>query len=224
VHRAYRRIMTELLDAVASAEIASGEWLPRVDEIAARHACSAGAAREAVRALEERRVVSVHAGQGQQVRTAEHWDLLDPDVAAAVLIRHRRLPFVSDAVEAMRLVETQAGLLAARSARRGDVLLLREHVARMATAAGNAGGEFADAESSFHRALMWISGNRFLAAMLESLHPVLAQARRRLAADRDPAAVTLHERIVAALAENDETATAAAVDDYGRHMASWLRA
>jgi DNA-binding FadR family transcriptional regulator len=84
------------------------------------------------------------------------------------------------------------------------------------------GERFADAEASFHRTLMLVSGNRFLAGILEPVHGPLARARRARALDRDPVVIRLHDRIVAALTARDATATAAAVDDYGRHLAGWL--
>ena len=86
------------------------------------------------------------------------------------------------------------------------------------------GDEFTAAESEFHRTVLLLARNRFLASALEQLHPVIARARHIRAADRDPSVIVLHERIVSAFAHRDGTAAAAAVDDYGRHLASWLRA
>ncbi len=219
MERAYRRIMADLLDDIAAGEIAAAAWLPRVEEIAARHACGPCVAREAIRALEERNVIVVHAGQGQQVLPADRWSVLDRDVAEAVLLRHRDTALLREAVEALRLVETQAGMLAARRLREGDLRLLAETIERM-----RAGDErFAEADTDFHRTLVLLARNRYLADALGSLHAVLAQVRRATAPERDGAVVALNERIVAALEERDATATAAAVDDYGRHLASWLR-
>jgi DNA-binding FadR family transcriptional regulator len=111
----------------------------------------------------------------------------------------------------------------------GDLVLLEQTLDEMrdASRGGNGTGHrddrFAAAEADFHRALVRIAGNRFLASALEPLHQVIATARRRRAADRDPSVIVQHERIVAALRHRDGTAAAAAVDDYGRHLASWLR-
>ena len=230
MERVYRRIMSELLDDIVSGEIAAGDSLPRVEDIAARHACSPSVAREAIRALEERQMVEVQPGQGQKVLASDHWAVLDRDVAEAALLRHRDTQLLAEAIEALRLIETQAGVLAARKVREGDLRLLRETIEQMRAAsrgsngAADPTGGFADADATFHRTLILIAGNRFLAGALEFLHPVLARAREQSAAERDPVVVRLNERILAALAERDATATAAAVDDYGRHLAGWLRA
>jgi DNA-binding FadR family transcriptional regulator len=227
--RVYRRIMCELLDDVVTGALPAASWLPQVADIAARHACSPNAAREAIRALEERRIVEVHAGQGQQVLGSEHWALLDRDVAEAALLRHRDPQLVREAVEALRLFEVQAAMLAARRATAGDVTMLERILDQMrrSSRGGNGAGTgdeaFAEAEAAFHRALVSISGNRFLVSALDALYATLARARRRWAADRDPLVIRLHEGIVAALAAGDATAAAAAVESYGKHLASWLR-
>ena len=95
--------------------------------------------------------------------------------------------------------------------------------ARGANGASTRDQRFVVAEADFHRTLMMLTGNRFLASSIEDLHAVLARVRRRHAPDRDPLVIVLHERIVAALRERDATAAAAATDDYARHLASWLR-
>jgi GntR family transcriptional repressor for pyruvate dehydrogenase complex len=229
--RVYRRIMSELLDEIVTGTLPAASWLPRVEDIAARHACSPTAAREAIRALEERRVVEVHAGQGQQVLGDDRWALLDRDVAEAALLRHRDPRLVREAVEALRLLEVQAAMLAARRVTDGDLGMLEGTLEQMRASSrggnGAAGGRdeaFADAEAAFHRTLIAIAGNRFLVSALDPLHPTLALARRRSAADRDPIVVRLHEGILAALAERDAAAVAAAVESYAKHLASWLRA
>lgn len=210
--------MLELLDDIVAGSIPAASWLPRVEDIAARHAASPAAAREAIRALEERGVVEVHQGRGQRVLPADRWDLLDPDVTEAVILRHRDIRLLRDAVQAFTVVEIQAARAALRRQRAGDVRYLGELLDRMRRAEG-----FTDAEAEFHRTLVGGSGNRWLPSMVRELHATLARLRRRMAPDRDHAVVQLHEQILAAVEARDDTAVAKALDDYGRHLASWLR-
>src|SRR4051794_30882477 len=220
--RLYQRIVTELLDEIVAGRIAAGEPLPKVDDIAARHACSPTAAREAIRALEERRVVAVRAGK--EVLPDDRWRMLDHDVAEATLLRHADQRLLREAVDFLRLVEARAATLAARKLTDGDVAMLAQLLDGMRAASRDgAGDRFEDAEAEFHRTLILLARNRFLAGALEALYPVVARVRRRRAADRDPAVIMLHERIVTALAQRDGALAAAAADDYGRHLASWLR-
>jgi DNA-binding FadR family transcriptional regulator len=222
MRRRYRTVMQALLGEVVRGELRAAAWLPHEREIADRFACSRAVAREAVRALEERRIVTVRPGGGQQVLADDRWNLLDRDVASAALLETRDLPLLREAVEALRLVETAAAMLAARRAGAGDVALLAETVERLNDAAGD--DDFVEAEAAFHRTLALTSGNRYLACMLESLHPVLATLRRQRAPERDRVVVLLHARMVAALRARDATAAAAAVEDYTRRLAGWLRA
>lgn len=230
MERVYRRIMSELLDDIVTGTLAAGAWLPKVEDIAARHACSLTAAREAIRALEERRVIEVHAGQGQQVLDADHWALLDHDVAEAALLRHRDPRLLREAVDMVRLFETEAARLAVRRISDGDLQLLDGTLEQMRAAsrggngARNLDSRFADAEAEFHRTLILIAANRFVASALTALQPVLARVRRERAADRDPIVIRLHETIVAALAARDEAATAAAISRYWEQLGGWLRA
>jgi GntR family transcriptional regulator, transcriptional repressor for pyruvate dehydrogenase complex len=227
----YRRIATELLREVVSGRWAAGSALPAVPEIAGRFACSPATAREAIRALEERGIVEVRPGHGQQVLPSDRWNLLDHDVAAALLLPAAGArDLIAQAADAHRVVVTEAAILAARRVRPRDVELLHHQLERMRAARG-AGGPgvpgqrdaFAEAEAAFHRTLMLLSGNPVMAAMVASLHPLLAGARRRHAPDRDAAAVRLAERIVAALTARDPAASAAAVDEYGRRLERWIR-
>lgn len=214
--RRYRQVMSELLDGVVSGEFPAETWMPGVEVIAADRACSVAAAREALRALEERRVVEVVHGRGPRVRADDRWDLLDGDVANAVLFERPARSFLADAVEAFRLVETQAAMLAARRAAPGDVRLISGVLDRMRD------GGSTRAEVDFHRTLALVANNRFVASMLETLPAVLVAARRRRSPGRDAMAVRLLARVVPALRETDPTAAAAAIEDYGRRLPGWL--
>jgi DNA-binding FadR family transcriptional regulator len=229
MERLYRRVATELLREVVSGRRAAASALPTVPELAAHFACSPATAREAIRALEERGIVDVSPGHGQQVLPVDRWDLLDGDVAAALLVAPDGRELIGQAADAMRVVERQAASLAAQRVRPGDVELLTDDLERMRAA--SLGGRrrpgdddpFAVAEAAFHRTLTLLSGNRVMAAMLAALHPLLAHARRRYAPERDAAAIRLAEGIVAALTARDAIATSAAVDEYGRRLAAWIR-
>jgi DNA-binding FadR family transcriptional regulator len=229
MERVYQRILVDLLDDIVTGRIRAGGSLPTVSDIAARHACSPGAAREAVRALEERQVVAVRAGRGQTVLGPDEWALLDREVSEAALLRHRDPPLLREAIDALTSFEIQGVLLAAAKVTRGDLTLLAQTLDRMRELAGGGNGtrdpaeRFANEEANFHRTLMLMSGNRFVASALEFLHPAIARARSRTAPHRDPVVIRAHEVLMAALVERDGTAAAAAIERYGRQLASWLR-
>ena len=227
--RTYQPIMKQLLGEVVSGAIPAGSWLPRVEDIAARHVTSTGPVREAIRALAERGIVDVHAGRGQVVLDSDHWALLDRDVLEAALLRHRDPRLLREAIDTLRLFEVQGALLAAGRVERGDLDELEQILDQMRAASrgGNGahsrGDRFVEAETTFHHILMASTGNRVLVSALRFLHPTLARVRCESSANRDDAVVSLHEAMHAALAAHDPAAAAAAMESYGKHLASWLR-
>lgn len=220
--RMYQQVMDELLDAVVTGRYAAASWLPSIEELAASHGRSLATVRDAIRALEERGLLAVVHGRGLQVLADDRWALLDRDVATALLVTHPSRSTLAEAAEALRLVEVQAAILAAERACPGDAGMLDAALERM-RAAGTNGRAYVEAESDFHRAVALISGNRFLASMLETLPTLLAAARRERAPDRNALAIMLLERVAVAIRHEDPQAAAAAAEDYGTRLASWLR-
>jgi DNA-binding FadR family transcriptional regulator len=212
-----------------SNEIPNADWLPRIDDIAARYVCAPSVAREAVRALAERGIVHERRGRRHQVNDAAAWNLLDRDVANAILLDHPTSEMVRDAVEAVKLVQTQAAVLAAERSLSGDVKLLdawidwmRDAVAgRRTTSDGD--DAFVVGEAHFNDTVTRLSNNRYLVPMLSTLHPVLATARRLRVPERDEAVIRLSETIVAGIAAGDPAAAAAAIETWGARLASWLK-
>jgi GntR family transcriptional regulator, galactonate operon transcriptional repressor len=229
MERVYQRILSDLLDDIVAGAIPLGATLPKAGDIAGRHACSIGAAREAIRALEERRVIAVRAGRGQTLLGPDEWNLLDREICEATLLRRRDPGLLREAVEALTRYETQGVLVAVPRVTNGDLTLLEQTLDRMRELARGANGtrdpaeRFAEEEAKFHRSLMVTSGNRFMASALEALHSTLALTRSRHAPERDPAVIRAHETLMAGLAERDVSAVAAAIERYGRQLLTWLR-
>jgi GntR family transcriptional repressor for pyruvate dehydrogenase complex len=64
--------------------------LPREVDLAAEFDVSRGVARETIRAMEERGLISVKHGKGATVNEPDGWDVFDPDVLAAMLSSDRQ--------------------------------------------------------------------------------------------------------------------------------------
>ena len=218
--------MLDLLEAIVGDGIEGDGSLPEAGELAARYSADRESAVRAIDGLTSRGLAETSA-ETTRVLPPDRWRLLDRDVAAAVLVEHPAPSYTLEAVEAYRLLAREAGRLAAQQARRGDVRSLAGYLDHMKASDLNGGGmvapeRFVDAETWFHRTLMLISGNRFLAAMVEPLHPALAEARRRRAPEHDAETVRAHERILNAVREADGEAAFVAIDRYGLQLAHWL--
>jgi DNA-binding FadR family transcriptional regulator len=219
--RRYREVALTLLHEIVDGSPAQFDWLPREAELEARFGCSRQVVREAIRWLEERRLVGVRSAQGQQVLSDEGWDLLDPVVLELVLRgRDADRSLMRETIEAVRTIEVEAGRLATARARDRDFEVLAGELARMHRA--EEPEEFVDAQATFHHSLVLVAGNRVLAQVAEPLHRTLARLRHERAPDRIAGVRRQHERILAALRARDPTATTGALDELGDQLARWL--
>ena len=220
--RLHRTLLRALVADIASGALPEGARLPRELELAEAFGVSRGVARECLRSLEERGLVRVKHGSGATVRPASEWDMLNPDVIAAVLQGEQGAQLLGDYLECRRLLEIEAAGLAARRATQADLVALAEALERMtAAAAQTAGGpsaedRFHDADVAFHRAVIHATGNHALGRMTEPVHRALAAARRPLARPEHRLERSLpeHRRILAAIADRDSEAAREAMRDH----------
>ncbi len=220
--RLHRTLLRALVADIAGGALPEGARLPRELELAEAFGVSRGVARECLRSLEERGLVTVKHGSGATVRPASEWDMLNPDVIAAVLQGERGARLLGDYLECRRLLEIEAAALAAQRATRGDLVTLAEALERMSAAAvQTAGGpsaedRFHDADVAFHRAVIHATGNHALGRMTEPVHRALAAARRPLARPEHRLERSLpeHRRILAAIADRDPDAAREAMREH----------
>jgi DNA-binding FadR family transcriptional regulator len=228
--RRYSDVMGDLLVAVVRGRFPEGEWLPNETELRETLGCGRGTLREALRGLQERGLIMVHAGRGQEVLQREYWDTRDPDVLRACIASGPERTLLVETIDARTVVEEAAARLAVEHATDADLDQLAALAAEMdlalepsAPRTFNAHDPLVDAETWFHRTLALLSGNAQLAKLVEPLHAVIALERRQRAADRDSAVVRHHRHILEGLSSRDEELAAGAVATYARQLRRWTR-
>jgi DNA-binding FadR family transcriptional regulator len=163
--RRHQDVVEALLDRIVAGEFTPGDRLPKEVVVAEQYGVNRGTAREALRALEERRVAIVRHGRGSIVQPHGSWNVLDPTVASALLTARGRAGFGREIDYARYTVEPELAALAA------------EHASRVDRAAlGRATSEDAPA-GAFIAELGRIARNRPLASVavaLRQLAPVAA--------------------------------------------------
>ena len=164
--RLHREIMELLLGRIAAGTYPAGSMLPKEQQLAAELDVSRGVVRECIRALEERGVVRVRHGRGATVLPARAWDVLDPDVFAAVHGAPGGRRLVGEAAEARAIVLGEAAALAAGRGRPDALRTLSAAVDTIETAPDELVGA---AALEFERALADASGNRLLARVAAAL-------------------------------------------------------
>ena len=209
--RLHTGAMRVLIGEIASGHYPEGELLPREVDLAQRFDVSRNVARECIRGLEERGLVSVRHGRGARVRPEHEWDRFDQDVLAALLGGPRAADVIAEYLECRRILEVEAAGLAAERADEDAVARLGEAFGAMRlTAEGaksNPAGEqlYREADVAFHRAVVQAAGNPVLGRMTEPIHRALSAtfgtlARPRMRFERG---LPEHERILNAVRGGD---------------------
>jgi DNA-binding FadR family transcriptional regulator len=226
--RLHRSSMTTLIAEITGGKLAEGELLPREVDLAARFGVSRGVARECIRALEERGLVTVKHGRGASVAPSAGWDIFDADVLGALLVGPAGAGLIAEAIECREILEVEAAALAAERASAEDLRALADAYARMAACAGRArrspafADELYEADVAFHQAIARAARNRPLGHMLEPIHGAIAAASRALL--ETPDAPAAYQHILSAIAGRDPEAARAAMRSYLTELSRSLRA
>src|SRR3954468_12779564 len=110
--RLHEHLMRVLIADIVGSQVMPGEALPRETDLAAQFGVSRGVARECVRGLEERGLVTVKHGRGATVLDSARWRVLDPDVLRALLASSRGTEVLAEYLECRRILEIEAAGLA----------------------------------------------------------------------------------------------------------------
>jgi DNA-binding FadR family transcriptional regulator len=227
--RKHRDVMRLLIADIVSGERPAGEMLPREVDLAAEFEVSRGVARETIRAMEERGLISVKHGKGATINEPAGWDVLDPDVLAATLESDRGSEVLAEYLECRRILEVEAAGLAAERAGKRDVAELAEAMERMEATAARppsqaAEERFHEADIAFHQAVIAATGNGALGGLVDRLQSVLLMARLPLARPehRQERALGEHRRILAAVAAGDSPEARQAMSDHLDTVAGYL--
>src|SRR5512133_4121111 len=133
--RKHRDVMRIIISEIVSGTRAPGDMLPKEVDLAAEFDVSRGVARETIRALEERDLISVRHGKGATVNDPSTWDVFDPNVLAATLESGRAADVLAEYLECRRILEVEAAGMAAERAKKRDVGRLTAALSRMEDAA-----------------------------------------------------------------------------------------
>jgi GntR family transcriptional repressor for pyruvate dehydrogenase complex len=227
--RLHRDAMKSLTNQIVSGALEPGAMLQREVDLAEQFQISRGVARETIRALEERGLVSVRHGRGATVNEPEQWDTFDPDVLAAMLATEHGTRTLRDFVECRRILEVAAVGIAAERATAAQVKALRVALRNMELATALAGSDaterlFHEADIAFHQAVMAATDNRALGVLTERIHSALLVARYPLARPeyRVTRALPEHRRILDAIVAHDPDAARQAMNAHLDTVASYL--
>lgn len=201
-------------------ELRPGDRLPPEKELSEKLGLSRSSLREAVKALELIRVLDVRRGDGTYVTSLEPRLLLE---AMTFVVDLHEDSSVLDLFEVRRILEPAASALATHKANEEDLEKLR---AMMSEVHGQTPVDSLVAHDiAFHGFISELSGNSYLASILESLSSSTLRARIwRGLTEEDAVARTLaeHAAIVDAMAARDPDLVRSWVTVHVGGVARWL--
>ena len=155
---------------VIGAYEASG--FPTEAELCVAHGASRTVAREAVKMLTAKGLLTSRPRQGTRVEAVNSWNLLDPDVTRWMTERPYSHKIYRDLTEVRLAIEPIAASLAAKRASRADIMAIRAGLHGMRDDCDD--HELALlADIDFHVAILKASGNPFIIQLKELIHTAL---------------------------------------------------
>lgn len=164
-----------LLETLGQAIVAGdydGQAFPTEGELATRHGASRTVAREAVKMLAAKGLLTSRPRQGTRVQPVASWNLLDPDVTRWMTERPFSPRIYRDYTEVRLAVEPIAARLAAVRATVADLAVIGQALQTMTDEAGDHARALL-ADIDFHVAILKAAGNPFLLQMRELIQTAL---------------------------------------------------
>jgi GntR family transcriptional repressor for pyruvate dehydrogenase complex len=206
---------------IVSGELSPGARLPPEKELAERLGLSRNSMREAVKALEVIRVLDVRRGDGTYVTSLEPHLLLE--AISFVVDMHDNASMLE--IFAVRsMLESQAAGLAAALGNEADIQSLRSELSSVGTTVTVE--ELVEHDIRFHREIARMSGNTYLASLIESLSSQTVRARVWRGITEDGAVertLSEHHAIASAIAHHDPALASSLATAHIAGVERWLR-
>lgn len=145
---------------------------PTEAELALKHSASRTVAREAVKMLAAKGLLTSRPRQGTRVESVANWNLLDPDVTRWMQERPFTSKVYRDYTEVRLAIEPVAAALAAKRASKADIAAIGKALDIMNNEAAHHDVALL-ADIDFHVAILKASGNPFLIQLKELVETAL---------------------------------------------------
>ncbi len=201
--RLYEKIVEQIEAQVLKGELHYGDRLPTERELAEKFGVSRTAVREAVKALQEKGLVTSHPGRGTFITNGASRAVRD---SLGFMMKIGSTEGSDNLVETRGILEPEIAALAAERATDQDIATLRECVATM-DAALNDADAFIEADLNFHLALARATQNALIPTLIDPIVGLLREHRKRIfLAHGAPRGQYHHKRILQAVIRHDPAA------------------
>lgn len=216
-------VVQDLVDRIVGGQYPEGTNLPIEPELCEMFAVSNTVIREAVKAIEAMRLVSVRQGRGTTVRPVADWDLVNTIVLSAMIAHDAESSILDDATDVRVALEGQMAGQAAAHATEDAVEEMRQLLETLHQEVDDP-ARFLIVDVAFHEVVMTASRNRLGRAVIRTIGAEASRSSRYMG---DPSPQDLvesnkgHDAVFEAIVAGDADAAAKAM---GEHIyTSWLR-
>ncbi|MFD5214461.1 FadR/GntR family transcriptional regulator [Microbacterium sp. NPDC058345] len=207
---------------IVSGELGPGDRLPPEKELSERLGLSRNSMREAVKALEVIRVLDVRRGDGTYVTSLEPHLLLE---AISFVVDMHDDDSLLELFAVRRMLESQATGLAAGNASDDEAQALLDEIDSVDPGSVSIDDLVAH-DVRFHREIVRLTGNDYLASLIESLSSQTIRARVwRGLTEQGASERTLseHRAIAEAIADHDSALATSLATAHVAGVERWLR-
>jgi GntR family transcriptional regulator, transcriptional repressor for pyruvate dehydrogenase complex len=213
--------ITRIKDMIVRRELLPGSRLPPEKELAERLGLSRSSMREAVKALEVIRVLDVRRGDGTYVTSLEPRLLLE---AISFVVDLHDDSSMLELFSVRRVLESHATGLAAQRASDDDIERLRIELGAVESETDIEA--LVEHDVRFHTGIAALTGNGYLAGLLDSLTSQTTRARVWRGLTQEGAAqrtLDEHRAILEAIADHDVSLAMSAAQVHIFGIEGWLR-
>jgi GntR family galactonate operon transcriptional repressor len=216
-------VVRDLVDRIVAGEYPEGTNLPIEPELCDMFAVSNTVIREAVKAIEAMRLISIKQGRGTTVRPIADWDLVNTVVLSAMIAHDAESSILDDATDVRVALEGQMAGQAATHAGAAAVEEMRQLLETLHQEIDDP-GRFLIADVAFHEVVMTASKNRLGRAVIRTIGAEASRSSRYMG---DPSPDDLfesnkgHDAVFEAIVAHDPETAAKAMGDH--IYTSWLR-
>ena len=206
--RLYEKIVERIQSQIVEGKLNPGDRLPTERELAEKFHVSRTAVREAVRTLREKGLLHGHPGRGTFVTDGTAHAMRG---SLGLMMKVGTMYGASDLAEVREIFEPEIAALAAKFATKEQIVEMREAVAAMDKALGDAEA-FVEADLNFHLALARATQNALIPSLLNPIVDLLREERKSTFLRGGALhGQQHHKRILEAIVQHDAEAARAAM-------------
>ena len=196
----HEQIVDQVQALIEKGRLKHGDQLPAERELASIFKVSRHSVREAIRVLEQKKVLKSRPGSGTFIILEDESSVVE-SLANAILLEKNTL---SEIFQFRELLEPQIAGLAARNAKIKDIMVLEDLLERQQKEVDNTLAS-KELDEEFHLALARATGNSVLLQVVELFGHILLKSRHENSRSlhRNKLSVKGHKKILTAIKDGD---------------------